>query len=269
MAANDGERRMLFDIRGRRKNVVRVVYAVLALLMGLSLFFVIGPAPISELFGGNSADGGNNAEPFEEQAARIEGRLKKEPEDPQLLLNLSRARTNVGNQLSVVNPETGESQMTAAARQQFEKAGIAWEDYVKATDEPSPSGAVLAAGNYFRLAQTSRTPAEIEANLDAAAAAQQLVVDKRPSGGALATLALYRFFSFEYDEARKLIDEATKVATTKFERENLDDEAEEVELRARELQRQFKESKEVSKGRGKESLENPLGGLGGGTTLTE
>jgi len=34
MASNDGEHRMLFDIRGRRrKNVVRVVYAILALLM--------------------------------------------------------------------------------------------------------------------------------------------------------------------------------------------------------------------------------------------
>ena len=39
----DGERRMLFDIRGRRKHVVRVVYAILAILMGASLFLVVGP----------------------------------------------------------------------------------------------------------------------------------------------------------------------------------------------------------------------------------
>ncbi len=265
MAANDGERRMLFDIRGRRKNVVRVVYALLAALMGLSLIFVLGPAPFSDLFGGGSSSGSNNAEPFEEQAARIEQRLKQSPEDPALLLNLTRARTNAGNQLAVLNPETGEPALTAEARVQLEKAGTAWDEYLAATDKPNPSGAILASGNYFRLAQTSRTPAEIEVNLAAAADAQQILVDQRRSAGALATLALYRYFSFEYEEARKLTQEAAKLATTKFERENLDNEAEQIEANARALQQQFKEIEESSKGQGKQALENPLGGgLGGG-----
>lgn len=264
MASNDGERRMLFDIRGRRKNVVKVVYAILALLMGLSLFLVIGPAPISDLFGNGGGGTTNAAEQFEDQAARLERELKKAPEDPQLLLNLTRARTNAANQLAVVNPETGEAQLTVEARTQLEKAGIAWEKYAKATDEPSPSGAQLSASTFFRLAQTSRTPAEIEANLEAAADAQQIVAEKRRSAGALATLSLYRYFTFDYGEAQKLTREATKLATTKFERENLDNEAEETEARARELQQQFAKIKKESKaqGQGKESLENPLGGLG-------
>ena len=42
---------MLFDIRGRRKHVVRVVYAILALLMGASLFLVVGPFSIGNLVG--------------------------------------------------------------------------------------------------------------------------------------------------------------------------------------------------------------------------
>ena len=45
----DGERRMLFDLRGRRKNVVKVVYAILAVMMGASLFLVVGPVNIGEL----------------------------------------------------------------------------------------------------------------------------------------------------------------------------------------------------------------------------
>lgn len=269
MAANDGERRMLFDIRGRRKNVVRVVYAVLALLMGLSLLLVIGPAPITELFNGGSSDGSSNAEPFEEQATRLERKLKEEPDNAQLLLSLTRARTNAGNQLSVVNPETGEAQLTVAGRAELEKAGTVWEEYVEATDEPSTSGAQLSAGTFFRLAQTSRSPAEIEANLEAAADAQQIVVDKRPSAGSLATLALYRYFTFDYDEGKRLTEEATKTAATKFERENLDDEAKEIEARARSLQQEFAQIKKASKGQGKESLENPLGGLGGSSALSE
>lgn len=269
MAANDGERKMLFDIRsGRRKNVVRIVYALLALLMGLSLIFVLGPAPLTDLFGGSDAPS-NNAEPFEEQAARLERELKKDPENPQLLLNLTRARTNAGNQLSVINPETGAPAQTAESRAQLEKAGTAWEEYLEATGEPSPSGAQLASGTFFVLAQTSRTPAEIEANIKAAADAQQIVADNRPSAGSLATLSLYRYFAFEYDEARKLTQEAAKIATTKFERENLDNEAEEIEARARALQQQFAEFKKESKAQGKESLENPLGGLAGGNALSE
>lgn len=269
MAGDEGERRMLFDIRGRRKNVVRVVYGVLALLMGLSLLLVIGPAPITEIFSDSSPDAGSNAEPFEEQAARLEQKLKKDPEDPQLLLALTRARTNAGNQLSVPNPETGELFMTTEGRAQLEKAGTAWEEYVKATDEPSISGAQLTAGTFFRLAQISRTPAEIEANVGAAADAQQIVADKRPSAGALATLALYRYFTFDYAEARRLTQEATKTATTKFERENLDDEAKEIEQRARVLQQEFAEIQKASKGRGKESLENPLGSIGGTAGVSE
>ncbi len=75
----DGERRMLFDTRGKRKHVIRVVYAILALLMGASLFLVVGPFNLAELTGGS--DGGSANEVFEEQAERIEGRLAKDPQD--------------------------------------------------------------------------------------------------------------------------------------------------------------------------------------------
>ena len=36
--AKSGEHRMLFDLRGRRKRMIQVVYAGLALFMALSLF---------------------------------------------------------------------------------------------------------------------------------------------------------------------------------------------------------------------------------------
>ena len=39
---------MVFDIRGRRRHVVKVVYAILAVLMGASLFLVVGPVNIGE-----------------------------------------------------------------------------------------------------------------------------------------------------------------------------------------------------------------------------
>ena len=265
MASNDGEHRMLFDLRGRRRNVVKVVYAILALLMGLSLFLVIGPAPISDIFG-TGTSGSSAAEQFEEQAERLEGKLRKDPQNPQLLLNLTRARTNAGNSLAVINAETGESALTTEARQELQKASEAWSRYLQATDEPSPSGALLASSTLFRLAQTSRTPPEIEANLKAAADAQEIVVDQRPSGGTLATLAMYRYFTFDYKAGDRLTAAAAKQASTKSERENVNLEAKQIETRARELEKQFAEFEKATKARGTEGIENPLGGLGGGSS---
>ena len=80
----DGERRMLFDIRGRRKHVVKVVYAILALLMGASLFLVVGPVNIGSLLG-TSNEVNRSAEIFDEQAERTEQRLRKDPNNEDIL----------------------------------------------------------------------------------------------------------------------------------------------------------------------------------------
>ncbi len=261
MAANDGERRMVFDIRGRRKHVVKFVYAILALLMGASLFLVIGPFNIANLFGGSNAVNGA-AKQFEEQATTLERKLKKDPEDEQLLLNLTRARINAGNSLAVSNPETGEVGYTPEGRQQLAEASEAWSKYLKASEEPSASGAQVAAGALFALSQTSRTGAEAEANVQAAARAQKIVAEQRPNLGSLSTLAIYLLYSFDYEGAKQAEKEALPYANTKFERENLGNELERIEKRARTFEAQLakaeKEAKQAAK-QGKQSAPSTLG----------
>ena len=118
MAKSD-QHRMVFDIRGRRKNVVKVVYAVLALLMGLSLFFVTGSVSIGDLFdSGRSRQRQLN---FDDQAAKIEAQLKKQPQNENLWLNLTRARYSAGNALIAVDSSTGQQQVTPDARAQFKR----------------------------------------------------------------------------------------------------------------------------------------------------
>src|SRR4051812_38542018 len=155
MAKNDGEHKMLFDIRGRRKNVVKVVYAILALLMGLSLFILAGSGGIGSLF--NSGTTSDAAAQFEDQAVALERKLRKEPSNPDLLLALTRQRINAGNALAAINPETGAVALTADSRQQLEQASNAWSEYLEAAEEPSASGAQLAAPMLFSLAETSTT----------------------------------------------------------------------------------------------------------------
>ncbi len=257
----DGERRMVFDTGGRRRGVVKVVYAILAVLMGFSLLLVVGPAPLQDLFG-VSNEVSRAADQFEEQAKKAEVKLKKNPEDPDLLLSLTRARINAGNSLAESNPETGEVAYPPEAVQQLQAASEAWTKYLKSTDEPNPGAAQVAAQALFGLAQVSRTGAEAELNVRAAANAQEIVAAARPSLGSLSTLAIYRLYSFDYKGAARAQEEAKKYANTKFERENLENELKQIGKRAHEFQKQLKEiEREAKKARekGEPALSNPLG----------
>lgn len=272
MASGGNQHRMVFDIRGKRRHVVKFVYAILALLMGASLFLVVGPVNIASLFEtGNTVSAATSQ--FEEQAERIEHKLVKNPEDADLLLSLTKTRINAANS-SVEKSSTGEVAYTVESRQQLEKASEAWSDYLKATDEPSVGGALVAAPALFSLAQLSRTNSDIEANIKAAAAAQKIVAENRPSVGSLSTLSFYTLYTFDYAAAEKAKKEAVAETNSKFERENLENQYGEIEKRAREFQKQIAEANKAAKqgakqGAGPGSLENPLGSGLGGSSLSE
>src|ERR1700742_5136821 len=97
MAQGNNEHRMVFDIRGRRRHVVKVVYAILALLMVASLFLVTGAINVNTLFGGSNTSGESAVSSLEKEAERIEAKSAKEPENTDLLANLTRARISVAN----------------------------------------------------------------------------------------------------------------------------------------------------------------------------
>lgn len=267
MAAGDKEHRMVFDIRGKRRNVVKVVYAVLAVLMGLSLFLVTGAGNIGSLFGGGS-EAGAGAVIYEEQAERLERKLVKSPEDPELLLALTRAQLNAGNQLVETNSE-GATALTTEAVQKYREASATWSEYLKATKEPSPSGAQLMAPTFVTLAESSRSGPEFEENMQAASESAEIVADKRPNLNSLSTLAYYRYFAFDKPAAEKARAEAVALTTAKFERENLENQLDEYKKRAGEVEKQVKAFNAASKSSGtsKESGGNPFSL--GGTSLGE
>jgi predicted ribosome quality control (RQC) complex YloA/Tae2 family protein len=256
--ADNKEGRMVFDIRGRRKNVVKVVYAVLALLMGTSLFLTVGPFSISEIFNDSSSDGSTA---FVEQAEKAEQKVRQDPDNPELLASLTKAQINAANAMAELNPETGAPEITSEGLTELQKASQSWTEYLKATDEPSAAVAQSAAQMLFTLAQYARTGQEAETNTRAAAQAQEIVAEQRPSLGSLSTLAIYRVYSFDYAGGKEAQAEATKLASTKFERENLDNELEQIEKRARQFEKQLAEiDKEAKKARekGEPAVANPL-----------
>jgi len=265
-SGGDKEHRMLFDIRGRRKNAVKVVYAVLAVLMGASLFLTVGPVNIGELFSDSSSSSGEAAKPYEEQAERIEAKLRKDPEDPDLLVSLTRARVTAGNSLLSIEPD--EEDLTDAL-QQYQLASSSWSDYLEATEKPSAGVAQLVAPALVALAERARTLPEAESNITAASEAAQIVAEQRPTLNSFSTLALYTYFTGDFAAAEKAQAEAKKLTKEKFEVEQLDKQMKEVKERAEKFQQEIKRAEAAEKAasqgnKGKpESLENPSTPLSG------
>ncbi|HEU5063861.1 MAG TPA: hypothetical protein VFT79_12035 [Solirubrobacterales bacterium] len=269
MASGDNEHRMLFDLRGKRRNVVKVVYATLAVLMGLSLFLVIGGFNIAELFSSNGTSG-NAAEPYEEQAERIEARLKKDPENPDLLLSLTRAYVNAAN--AQVTVEGANRSIEAEGFEEYEKADQAWSDYLKATDQPNPNLALLMSSALIQMAEFSQSFGQAEVRIKAAAEAQEIVAKARPSLNSFATLAFYTYFTGDTAAAEEARAKAKKFATSKTQEDEVDKQLDEYKKNASRYLREREQAEKAASAEGgqasPESLENPLGGFGGGG-LTE
>lgn len=272
MAQGDNEHRMLFDLRGKRRNLVKVVYATLAVLMGLSLFLVIGGFNIAELFQGNNASG-EAAEQFEERAERIEAKLAKSPEDPDLLVALTRAQINTGNSLVTIE-DNGQQVMTLDAVQEFEKASDTWTKYLKATDEPSVGLALLVAPTMFRLAETAPSLQQARRNVTDAAEVQKLVAEQRPDVNSYSTLAYYLYFTGDFKAAEEAEEKAESFAKEKSAKESIQQQLAEVRQRGKEFDKQIQEvERKVNAERAKggpgeapelEEGQNPLGaGLSG------
>jgi hypothetical protein len=249
---------MLFDLSGKRKHVVRVVYAILALLMGGSLFLVIGPFNLADLASTGSSISTSAA--LDERAEKIERQLRKDPTDEVLLLALARTRINVGTTLSV-NPETGEREVSPEARAELEQGQQAWSRYVKHTSEaPNPVMAQLVAETYFSLAESSNSIPEVEEAIENAAATQQLAVESKRDANSLSTLAIYLYFDGNFSEGDKIAKAATKLTSSSEEAKK---QLEGYRKNAKEWQKQKQEFAKAERGTGKESLQNPYGGLAG------
>jgi hypothetical protein len=263
MAQGSKQGRMVFDIRGRRRHVVKAVYAILALLMVASLFLVTGAVNLNSLFGG-STTGESAVSSFEKQAEAIEAKLVETPGEEVLLGNLTRTRINTAN--AMLTAGAGESEGGVEEfKQQLAQASEDWSEYLKAAKEPSAGIAIQVAPALFQLAELSSTGSEALVNIKAAAEAQKLVAEKRPSLNSWSTLAIYTVYTQNYKAAEEALKEATADANTKFERESLENKFKETEKSAKEFGKQLKAEK-VSKASeaagGKESLEKPFEGLG-------
>lgn len=259
---------MLFDIRGRRKHVVRVVYAILALLMGASLFLVVGPFSLGSLVGNGGAT--DAAKVLQEQAERTEQKLRREPENEDLLVALTRSRLTAANSLTEVNSETGTTSFTPEGRQELARGIEAWNSYLKQAKEPKPSVALLVASGYFSLAESSVLLEETMENVEGAAKTQRIAAEAQPTVNSLTTLAIYDYYAGNFAAGDKAVSEAEAKAPSKAEAKEIGKQMAAYRQRGKAFATQKKEAEKEEAKFGKERLQNPFGGLSGGSgTLGE
>lgn len=258
--ASSGERRLLFDTRGKRKHVIRVVYAILAILMGSSLFLVIGPVNIGELVGNSSGGGSSAAEVLDEQVERVERRVAKDPQNAQLLLTLTRAQISAGNAKVEVVSETEAPTLTPEARDDFEAAGETWSRYLKqAGDEPSATAAQLIGSTFFRMAESSSSVNEAVEAVAKGTKAQKIAAEQSPNLNSLSTLAIYQYFNGEYAAGDKTAKQAAAKSPSKAEGKNVEKQLAEYRKNSKAFAKQKKELAKVQSQVSKEQLQNPLG----------
>jgi len=250
---------MVFDTRGRRKHVVRVVYAILALLMGASLFLVVGPFNIANLIGGSSTS--NAGKLLDEQASRTERKLATEPNNEGLLVSLIRTRVAASHAKTEVNTETGLPEYTPEAQKELLGASAAWSRYSKVAKEVNPATAALMAGAFFGLAESAGSIEEADASVEEAAAAQRIAAKARPSVGTFSTLAIYEYYAGDYAAGDKAAKQAA-AAVPKSEAKEVKKQMAEYRARGKALEKQKAEFAKLEKSQRKEALENPFGGLG-------
>jgi hypothetical protein len=255
---------MVFDVRGRRKHVVRVVYAILALLMGASLFLVVGPFNLASLVG-NSGGVSSAAKIDQERVQRIEEKLRREPKSEALLLSLTKAHILAAGALSETNPETGLPVLTAEAVREYAAAVETWPDYLKQAKAPNPIAAAAIAKTYITLAESSASAEESTASIKNAAKNQRIAAEAQPTLGSLTLLATYEYFSGNYAEGDRAAAEATK-KTTKTEAKEVKKKLAATRARAKQYEKEVREFAKAEKEKGKEALKNPFGGLGGSPT---
>jgi tetratricopeptide (TPR) repeat protein len=264
---------MLFDLSGKRKRVVQVVYAVLAVLFAVSFVgFGIGSDAAGGIFdalgfGTNSNTNDNPA--FEDQINEAEEALAADPKDEDALATLVEVHYQAANDALEVDEATGSVSFTDEAEDEYNASISAWEDYVKVARKPDGATASIANQAYGVVLPTA-DPAAVEGIAKDAVVPAEIVAEDTPGVGTYATLAQYAYLADDpalaEDAAKKAVAEADP-----SQRDSLERELEAVAKQAEQLREQVE--KQAKKGGDEEAFTNPLeeglgtgtGGLGGGT----
>jgi tetratricopeptide (TPR) repeat protein len=240
---------VLFDLRGKRRRFIQVVYIFLALIFTISF---VGLGIGGEVQGGlfnalGIGDGNTGPDPessYSQAIEKAEQRVQANPDSAPALANLSRLHLTSGRQQmsGETNEQTGLPELSAEARAALTEGTVVWEEYL-ATDPKTPdtSLANLAAQSYLYLE-----------NGAGAAEAQGIVAKENPTAGTVSQLALYQYVAGDIKEADKTAERALEMTP--------EGETARLEAQFSELRKNVRQAKQQApREGGEEAFTNPLG----------
>ena len=196
---------MLFDLQSKgRRNVVRIIYLWLAILMGGGLvLFGIGTGVegggLLDIFSNSGSDTSAQVSRAETRANRA---VRVNPRDPNAWADLARARYQTAGLGE--NYDSVTRTFTEEGREKLATAAAAWQRYLALDPRRlDASLAQLMAGVYDPSGLDK--PAE-------AAAAMEIVTEQRPSAASYGALAQYAYLANQTRKGDLAADKAVELA---------------------------------------------------------
>jgi len=253
---------MLFELGGKRKRLIQVIYVCLAVLMFVALVgFGIGGGTSGGIFDALGIGGGSgSSDPrYDAQISRAEETLPTDPKNERALLVLARTHYLAG-QAATETDDQGRVTLTDATLAEDRDATDSWEKYL-ATKPKKPDDGVasLMVQSYTALAGSD--PVRIEQDVQQAYKAARIVAEARPAFGTYLQLATYAYFAGENKAGKEAEKKALQEAPDSTSKNQVKAQVKQAKAQGAAIAKAVKQTAPDQS-----QLQNPLGGLGSGTS---
>lgn len=265
---------MLFDLGGKRKRVVQVVFGLLAALFAITFVgFGIGSDASGGIFdalGLSSDTATQDADPiYDNQIARAEEALSSNPKDEKALLGLAEAHFLKGQAMREQDANGALAPPGEESLSEYSEAIKAWERYMATNPEkPDERVATLISQAYgARIEDASSFKEQFEL-YKGAAEASRIVAQANPGIGTLVPAAQLSYLVGETKTAEELEKQALAEAADATQRKQLQKTFAVARQQNQAVQQALAQERKAEKAStpDKGQLENPLEGFGPGSS---
>jgi hypothetical protein len=253
---------MLFDLSGKRRRLVQVSFATLALLflvgfLGFGIGVGGGPGGIFDALGiSNSGGGGSGTDQINSEIDAANEKLAKNPNDTKALLKLAQNEFLLAKSGVETDPTTGAPvSISNEAHTDLGDAADAWQKYLKVNKGKPDVTAAFDMINVYILLNDA----------DGAAQAQSIIAEEQPSAQAYGQLAYFEYLGGDVKGGDAARDKAFSLASNS-QRKALEPQLAQRRKQGIKIQKAQEQAKKKAGNAattpGSNPLQNPFGGVG-------
>jgi hypothetical protein len=259
---------MLFDLRGKRRHLVQVSFAMLALLflvgfLGFGIGVGGGPGGIFDALGisNSSNSSGSATGVYQDHIDKANQKLAKNPKDTQALLTVANNEYLLAKSGVSQDQTTGQISVTNDAHTNLGHAADAWNKYLKVNKGKPDLSTAFNMVNVFVILNDGA----------GAIKTQEVIAKAQPSPQSYGQLAFFQYLTGDISGGDQSRDKALSLAS-KTQKKQLSTQLDQARKQGLQVQKQQQKAKQQQGGSattpGANPLESPFGGLGSTTGTT-